>query len=133
MGKQKRFQNPPCSFYRNVDGALFVFSVEDYYSFQNLRDWIEELANLSDNFDSIEQAFVGNKCDLPSEVEEEAFSKELQVNQLYFVSAKTGENVMKAFSALLSAVHHRKTKVAEKNCLNKSVTDTGKPSKCICC
>ena len=137
MGKPQNFREcKPGYFYRNTDGVLFVFSVEDSYTFQNLQEWNEELVYRIDNLDSLERALIGNKCDLPCEIEEEqvkALSKELQVKQLHFVSAKTGENVMKTFNDLIAVIHHRRTKVPEGSNTDTPVTDIEKSSKCICC
>lgn len=103
----ERFRTLTNTFYRDANGALLVYSVEDSYTFENLKDWIEDaLSHL--NQESFEWALIGNKDDLISEVGKERIEARLQHldSKLFFpVSAKTGHNVTKAFHSLISAIH----------------------------
>jgi len=97
------------NFYRNADGGLLVYCLEDNYTFENLQEWIDD-ASQHVNMDSFKWALIGNKCDLPNEVEKsrvESRCEQLQTRLFYSVSAKTGHNVMKSFNDLISAIHKK--------------------------
>lgn len=88
---------------------MLVYSVEDSYTFENLKDWIDD-ASPHINPDTIEWALIGNKCDITNEVGKErveARLKQLEAKISYVVSAKTGRNVMEAFETLISAIHKK--------------------------
>ena len=90
---------------------MLVYSVEDSYTFENIKDWIED-ASPHISPDAIEWALIGNKCDLTNEVGKERVAarlKQLEAKISYVVSAKTGHNVMEAFNTLISTIH-KKTK-----------------------
>lgn len=63
-------------------------------------------------------AIVGNKADLQCEVEKdriEAHCKRLHTNLSYSVSAKTGENITKAFDELIITIHNRRYSYSPKS------------------
>lgn len=100
------------NFYRNADGVLLVFCVEDSYTFDNLQGWITD-ASQHIAIDKCEWALIGSKCDLQNEVETkriDALLKQLNIKLFFNVSAKTGENVMEAFTKLVTAIHEKRFK-----------------------
>ena len=85
-----------------------MYCVEDGYTFENLQKWIEEASKHVPN-ESFVWAVIGNKCDLPNEVEKlkvEALCEQLETKLFYSVSAKTGQNVMEAFSDVVTTIHN---------------------------
>lgn len=110
----ERFRTLTNTFYRQAHGALLVYSVEDSYTFENLKDWIED-AESHINRETFEWALVGNKSDLTNEVGKERVQARLQnldATIFYSVSAKTGKNVMQAFNNLISNIHKKSIKLA---------------------
>ena len=112
FGQRERFRtsNWRCTenIYRKADCVCFVYSVVDYYTFQNLPEWVEDITRTSD-IESIELVLIGNKFDLNFKVEEHQIKelcKQLKPKLHYFVSAKTGENVVEALNGLVTTVHH---------------------------
>lgn len=89
-----------------------MYSVDEMLSFQNLQEWIENLHSSmipwdSDNF---VWAVVGNKCDLPLEIEHEtilSLCKQLNTNLNFFTSAKKGENVKESFEKIVEELHRK--------------------------
>lgn len=70
---------------------LIVYDLTDPSSFREVEDyWIQEAKNNSDG--DVMICLVGNKCDMPSQVEEANISVLAESIGLpsYFVSAKTG-------------------------------------------
>lgn len=108
----ERFRTLTNNFYRNTDGILLVFCVEDSYTFDNLHGWISD-ASQHIPIDSCEWAVIGNKCDLQNEVEKtriDTLLEKLKIKLFYRVSAKTGENVMEAFNKLVVTIHQKRVK-----------------------
>ena len=105
----ERFRTLTNNFYRDSNGAMLIYSVEDSYTFENLNDWIEDALPHIDP-DTIEWALIGNKCDCKNDVEKkniDARLKELGAKIFYHVSAKTGQNVKEAFHNLINAIHKK--------------------------
>ena len=112
----ERFRTLTNNFYRDAHGAMLVYSVEDSYTFENLKDWIED-ATPYINLDTFEWELLGNKSDLANEVGRERVKTRLEhlnSNLFYHVSAKNGNNVMEAFNHLITTIH--------KKCTTKQVT-----------
>ena len=110
-GGCEKFRALTNHFYRNANGALLVYCIEDSYTFENLQKWIEDASKhvLTESF---VWAVIGNKCDLPNEVEKikvEQLCEQLQTKLFYSVSAKTGHNVMEAFQDVVTTIHNTRT------------------------
>lgn len=74
--------------------VLIVYDLTDPASFREVEDyWIQEAKNNSDS--DITICLVGNKCDMPAQIEESDIQMLSQSIGLpsFFVSAKTGEGV----------------------------------------
>ena len=89
-----------------------MYSVDEMLSFQNLQEWIENLQSsmIPWDPDSFTWAIVGNKSDLPLEIEHDtilSLCKQLKTNLNFFTSAKTGENVKEAFEKVIEEVHRK--------------------------
>ncbi|TFG07400.1 MAG: GTP-binding protein [Promethearchaeota archaeon] len=101
-GGQERFSSIRPMYYRGSLGALLIFDLTSYESFEHLPQWIEEIrANVKSD---IPLLLVGNKSDL---VDQRAVSLD-EINNftenfnLYYMetSAKTGEGVGDCFYIL---------------------------------
>ena len=55
---------PPTSYYRGAVGALLVYDIANYLTYQNVKHWLQLLRNHA-NADIVIM-LVGNKCDLRS-------------------------------------------------------------------
>ncbi len=101
IGGQERFKVLRRSFYEGTNGALIIFDLSRANTFLKMKEW------LSDARQAIENDFpviiIGNKLDLIPEIGEiidrnEPIQFAQKENSIYIeTSAKTGENVDKAF------------------------------------
>lgn len=94
-----------------------MYSVEDQYTFENLQEWIEN-AQDSVDLDSFVWSLIGNKCDLPLEIEHDSIKarcEQLGTTLSFFASAKTGENVINAFEKIIAEVHKKRAGKFEKS------------------
>jgi small GTP-binding protein len=114
---QPSFEQVRRDYYRNSHGAMLVFDVSDYNSFEILDKWIRTLWNHT-TWGAIPIVIVGNKVDLRSETESgmimdeaaktfaAALNHEAQTKDYGFgvsyiaTSAKTGMNTSAAFRLL---------------------------------
>ncbi len=101
---QERFRSLTANYYRNADGVLLVFDVNEPESFDNLKSW---MISLNDNIKfPIPRVVLANKIDLNKAVSSynlKNFQKENKV-EVYECSAKLGTNVNEAFDYLIKEI-----------------------------
>jgi small GTP-binding protein len=59
---QERFRNITKSFYKNAQGIVLTYSIDNYTSFQHIENWIEQIRD--NGVKEVEIILVGNKADL---------------------------------------------------------------------
>jgi len=105
---QERYATMMTAYYRKARGALIVFSLTDPKSLRGVDKWREYL--LQHAGDDVSIVLVGNKVDAIHEQrinsqEVRRYASELGIP--YFeTSAKTGENVLNAFQAVVQLIHN---------------------------
>ncbi|CAD8104895.1 unnamed protein product [Paramecium primaurelia] len=95
---QEQFRSMIKSFYRGAAAVFVLYSINQRDSFEKLQDWLTELHESA--HEEIVKILVGNKSDMERNVQKEEAEKFMNTNNfsLFFeTSAKTGENVEKAF------------------------------------
>jgi len=92
-----------------VDGIIFVYDITKNYSFEQMKNLVEDINNFNKNYLII---IFANKCD--KEYEKEIKSKELEEfsfaqNMKFFeTSAETGYNIEEAFTELIYLILRKK-------------------------
>ena len=101
-GGQERFSSIRPMYYRGSLGALLIFDLTSYESFEHLPQWIEEVRSNIKN--DVPFLLVGNKSDLLKEraISPEEINSFTEKFNLYYMetSAKTGEGVGDCFYIL---------------------------------
>lgn len=130
-GGGERFRTLTSNFYRNASAAILMYSVEDRFTFENLQEWIENAHDSITDVDNFVWALVGNKSDLPLEIEHDTIlsrQEQLKTELSFFTSAKTGENVTATFERIIEAIHSKrqgeKVKVGSKSSTVRVKTST---------
>ena len=103
----ERFRTLTSNYYLNADAAIMMYSVEDSYSFERLKDEADNAKKFI-NLDEFVWVLVGHKSDLNCEIAEEsiaALAAQLETKLSFFASSKTGENVVQLFDKVVSNVH----------------------------
>ena len=59
---QERFRTITSSYYRGAHGIIVVYDVTDQESFNNIKQWLQEVDKLA--CENVNKLLVGNKCDL---------------------------------------------------------------------
>lgn len=98
---QEKFRSITNSYYRGTNGIILVYDVTSKDSFDNLKTWLEEIKDKTDNISIL---LVGNKVDLNTKREvlyEEGkeFADLLNIN-FFETSAKENINTEKIFLKL---------------------------------
>ena len=59
---QERFRTITHAYYRGVSGAVIVYDVTKQETFDNVKFWLQEIAQFGD--ENCQKLLIGNKCDL---------------------------------------------------------------------
>jgi small GTP-binding protein len=110
---QDRFQFLRSSFYRNSNGAILVFSLENNpvgeKSLEDIPIWFNEIREYCGDIPII---IFSNKVDLVNEddLEEKKiydYVKKKEIIDFYRTSAKTGKNVVDAFNTIIEVLYNK--------------------------
>lgn len=135
-GQEETFANIHPQYYKGSAGALVVYDVTNYESFESVGDWIEKYQSLTGEH-KCPILVVGNKIDLlaklggVSEEEQEEMVQSLRerFNHNFPIlssrtSAKTGSEINESFRILVSnIVDWQKTKVETKEDSTKDMEE----------
>jgi small GTP-binding protein len=98
LGGQESFKNLRKLYFDGANGALMIYDATNKKSFEKMSSWIQDFKSARGEEPLV---LIGNKNDLTTtiKVNEEEGMKFAKANGMEFVStsAKTGENVEKAF------------------------------------
>ncbi len=80
---QERFRSFSKTYFRNTDCILFVYSVDNYQSFENIKDWIEIFTlNHNSKKDAL-LYLIENKIDLERKVDQQVINDFLKNNDKF--------------------------------------------------
>ena len=131
---EERFRSIARSYYKNVDGIIFVFDVTNSESFfEGIKYWLIECDKEVEKYKKI---LVGNKIDLSKDMQiinKETIVKYAEGKQMkYFeTSAKVGTNVEQIFRELAELILKDKGENIENK--NKKLEDRNNSENKKCC
>ncbi|MFX1566944.1 MAG: GTP-binding protein [Promethearchaeota archaeon] len=108
IGGQDRYKFLRSSFFDGANGALIVFDLSRWHTFEELEEWLKDLREYAG--EHVPFILIGNKFDLVEKSDELYERENAQVfakkEKTYYVetSAKTGENVEEAFLNLTKSM-----------------------------
>ncbi|CAH0773817.1 unnamed protein product [Bemisia tabaci] len=106
---QERFRTITSSYYRGAHGIIVVYDCSDAESFNNLKQWLEEIDRYA--CENVNKLLVGNKCDLTTKkvVDYETAKEYANTLGIPFLetSAKNATNVEQAFITMASEIKNR--------------------------
>ena len=88
---QEKFRSLSKSYFKNVDAVLFVFSLNDNESFDNIKKWIELYDTNSSTLIALKY-LVGNKNDLEEIIDQKLIEEFSNQNKLPFISISAKDN-----------------------------------------
>jgi len=110
---QEQYRSVIRSYYRKAHGALLVYDVTRADSFSKLDGWLKDIKEAVGN-ENTQILLIGNKIDLTDnrEISTDKGIEFSRLNGLNFMetSAKTGENVERAFQIILQDIYKLTTK-----------------------
>lgn len=100
---QERFKTITETYYKGSAGIVFVYSVTDRKSFDNISNWIRQVNDSQP--ESLSKIIVGNKCDCPEAERQVSLAEGRRLAESYGIpfleaSAKENTNIMKVFTDL---------------------------------
>lgn len=126
---QERYRSLTPMYYRGADFAMIVYDITMERSFEGACSWINEINTKTTNCKVI---LLGNKCDLKDRrVDSETVENYCNENNIkhFLVSAKTGENVKKAFEYLMNNLPEKNNTIPTPILIHK----IGNKNKSNCC
>ncbi|KAK7420157.1 hypothetical protein QQZ08_010513 [Neonectria magnoliae] len=109
---QETYKSVTRSYFRGASGALLVFDLSRKQTFQHVTDWLNDLRQIAEP--DIVVILVGNKADLTQQEnnkrevtreEAEEWASRNGVMEYVETSAKSGENVEKAFMRVAERIY----------------------------
>jgi small GTP-binding protein len=134
---QERYKSMTNAFYRNAQGIILVYDVNNLETFENLKYWLQSInLNLGDKTD-IKKIIIGNKIDLAREVKKEEAEKfAAQSNVPYFeTSALENRGIPESIHYLVQeALKEKLIPVENKDSLRLTTKSNNESSsgKCKC-
>merc|ERR1711934_1292883 len=108
---QERFRTITSSYYRGTHGIIIVYDVTDQASFQNTKQWLQEIDRYA--CENVNKMLIGNKCHLTTKkvVDYETAKKFADGLGLLFLetSSKNSTNVEEAFFTMAREILERVT------------------------
>jgi len=99
----ERFHSTPQNLYRYIDGAIIMYDITDFESFQHVTTWKQRVERNCRN-DNIPYILVGNKVDIEGHlhIEGEQVAKDLKMDSYLKTSALTGEGIDTAIKTIIA-------------------------------
>ena len=136
---QERFKSMSVQVIKTSDAVILVYTVNDKKSFNSLDMWLNKLSDTTD-LSKKPIIIIGNKCDIDQSKRQISFEEgkkyaENKGYHFYETSAKTGENVEKAFNDIFEQLFTCfEEEITGKSKYNKGVTlNNQKEKKKRCC
>ena len=133
---QEKYRSLSKSYFRHVNGAFFIFSLNDEKTFNNLRDWIKQFEENNEGMNFVCRYLIGNKSDLESVIDEnliEDFKKENKFDDYASTSAKDDININKIFEDMSQILYDDYRKKGEMKQTSVKLQNFRKKKKCINC
>ena len=145
---QEKFNSITPIYYRDAKGVLLVYDITNLNSFSRVKKWREELKTFNNNAIIV---IAGNKCDFLNDknninkefVDIDIAKKYANDNniELFFTSAKNGDNIIEVFENLMEKVFNKfvknyvpnnKKESNERNIIIKNEEENEENSDCNC-
>uniref|UniRef100_A0A914CS56 Uncharacterized protein n=1 Tax=Acrobeloides nanus TaxID=290746 RepID=A0A914CS56_9BILA len=106
---QERFRTITSSYYRGAHGIVVVYDITDRESFNNVRQWLQEVDRYAS--ENVSKLLVGNKSDMDNKREVPYNSAKEYADQLGMTfieaSAKSAKNVEQVFITMATEIKER--------------------------
>ena len=120
---QEKYNSLSKSYFKNVDGVLFIFAFNKLETFQNIEKWIH-LFEESNNDTNLPKYLIGNKNDLEKEVDKDLIDNFVEKYNYKFeeCSALNNDNIDHIFQDI-GEVLYQQYQLKEKDQKNIKITE----------
>lgn len=135
---QEKYQSLAKSYFKNADGVLFVFALDNLNSFNNISEWIIKFDENNEK-EGIPRYLIGNKCDIDEgsiKVSQNLINDFLKDKKYKYkeTSAANGNNIDDVFKELgYDIFKDYKPKDQKALKLDKRKDKKGQKEKCVLC
>ena len=118
---QEKYRSLSKSYFKHVNGAFFIFSLNDPSTFANMEQWVNDFNENKEDSKVNCQYLIGNKNDLEIKVKQEQIEElkeKCNIKEYAPTSAKEDTNIGKIFgemSQILYDDYMKKRKTKQKN------------------
>lgn len=130
---QERYQSLALNYFKNANGVLFVFALNNVESFKNLNKWIQLFKDNSKS--NIPKYLVGTKSDLSTEIDQneiEDFSKTTNM-KYYQISSKENKNINELFEDIGEKLYSTYINSTASKGIQLKTKEVKKKKKNSCC
>ena len=134
-GGQEKYRAIAKTYFKNADGVLFVYSIDNEDSFNNIKEWIQLFNENNNGKEGIPQILVETKNDLERVVNLEESKNFANENNLILIStsSKTNENVDDLFKNMAEKMYKEYSKTANSKQKNLQLENEPKREGGHCC
>ena len=133
---QEKYRALSKTYFKHVNGAFFIFSLNDENTFNNLVDWIKQFEENNEGSNFVCKYLIGNKSDLENVVDEnliENFKKENKFDDYVSTSAKDNINIDKIFENMSLILYDNYNKNGEMGQISVKLKNFKNKKRCINC
>ena len=137
---QEKYKSLSKSYFKNADGVLFVFAIDDLQSFKNIREWITLFNENNSGKEGIPKYLIANKDDLENEskVNKELIDQFLKENNNQYefksVSAlKSDKRIEEMFQEIAENLYNNYKDVKQSTIQLEKNNPNKKKMKCYLC
>jgi small GTP-binding protein len=130
---QEKYRSLIKTYFREACGYLLMFDLNNYKSFQDLKEWYQDIENMNHCNHAHPVLLIGNKKDLESKVNNKeiqdflAYKKNIIYNE---ISLKEEDNIQIIFKLLLDHITHT-LYLSDEKCSGIKIKDEGIKRKSI--
>ena len=136
-GGQEKYRAISKSYFKNTDGVLFVYAIDEQKSFDDITEWIDLFNRENNDKEGFPKILVEAKNDLERVVDKEISEKFAKERGLSWIStsSKANDKIDDLFQQMAEEIYKEKTKNGnkkQKNIVLKKVEENNK-KKGGCC
>lgn len=124
-GGQEKYKALSISYFRYADVVLFIFNLNEPFSFENIQNWIDNFnENNNKSKKVIKKYLIGNKSDLEQKVEQNLIDEFAKKNIMPYkaTSAKTNSQINELFQMIGEELYEEIDKKSIVSVKSKSVS-----------
>ena len=124
-GGQEKYKALSISYFRYADVVLFIFNLNEPFSFENIQKWIDNFnENNNKSKKVIKKYLIGNKSDLEQKVEQNLIDEFAKKNIMPYkaTSAKTNSQINELFQMIGEELYEEIDKKSIVSVKSKSVS-----------